>query len=1223
MVFDLLHHGIVEHSTTAQNSPGYADYFEGQRRVAVNSNGTLFGFYYDGSNIVYKRSFDDGHSWSASATSTGTGPIASDSFRWTIAYALHNGTDRIVVLYYTVSGSNTNFYQKTFKVLDSGLEVVSTVNSFSAANDASCSPTGVCAAAAGSFDSNSTFYAAYRWKSGGTWHYKILKSADGGSTWATSIDTTDVTSTSNRFSITLTFLGSNKMLFAYTTYESSNISYRIFNGTAWGSTNVVSAGISTNSVKQISSGTVNIGFRGGEMTAYVAFLANGNQGTLKLAVFSSAGTFRGIETADSTITHWLPSVSITGDGTVHVYSLYNNIIYDTKKKDVTTDNPGFEFINYAEGQPPSAYWKFENDTLDYTGNANNGTLYGNSTFTNESVGLVGRSLDLDGSGDYMRVADSATLDISGNISVSAWVLLDEQTSDFRTIVRKGGAYVLEKNNNNLPRFTIWSGGSSTPVVLGTTTMQVDRWYHIVGTYDGSYLRIYVNGVLEGTTARSGAISTNNNDLYVGSQNSTAQFINAKLDDILIYNRALNQQDIRSAGAGWDLRGGRVNTADVISGQIDLVRSGIGDTRSRSVPASPGKLYTLEADVLVSSGFAKIDLNFLDSSGAWLTNNTLPASGISATSTTGSIQHLSASWVAPANSASMMVRLINNMSGGSAKFDSVRVTTWESPVAPYGTDFYSPDQLTAQIAGPLSTGVLWRSGGASPYEFNYAGELGVVFGQTDYWLSPLAGMAFDGQKRILRTAQAMFAFYYDGSVIKYKYSTDYGATWKPSSGVSTGAGPINGYYYGWTIIGGFSGTKKFVSLLYHERNPSLPWKTLFMTKRGTIDGTAITWGPEYPPVTGANQPGCSQGTCASVTGAVGDLGDMYGAWKYKWSDGKFHAFVARTVSGGDWEDGDVTNDIPLSTSDPRLSMALTKLPSSGKMLFTWIPYDSQTIYYKVLNSGMNIESSGSITTGTELAPYSVRQSSAYTDSSGRAHLAYVTQPGGKLKVATWNVLGQFQGIQTADSTRLHKLPSIANYYDSMAIYSITGGRVWVTIKTYDTWFVPQRPYKDTASTTATNQLTSSIALDNYYFSAAWTEGAGPFTMKVNGIPSPAPFTPFACGGNFLFPHEDGEEPSFRLFDTDTEVKEYLVSIGRHQVQVPWSADPENDYAITVDAYGCRWGKFREQDTIGYNVTALKWTYDISLPEPNPELLSYVWPTWWWGIYVRWWHNTLTK
>ncbi|MGH9923185.1 MAG: hypothetical protein ACRD38_10570, partial [Nitrososphaerales archaeon] len=101
--------------------------------------------------------------------------------------------------------------------------------------------------------------------------------------------------------------------------------YRVFDGTSWGAVNTVTAGILPNTVKQISSDSDSAN------TAYMAYLANGNQGALKVARFASSGTFEVIETADSTLNHWLPAITITQGDVIEIYSLANNKVYLTKK----------------------------------------------------------------------------------------------------------------------------------------------------------------------------------------------------------------------------------------------------------------------------------------------------------------------------------------------------------------------------------------------------------------------------------------------------------------------------------------------------------------------------------------------------------------------------------------------------------------------------------------------------------------------------------------------------------------------------------------------------------------------------------------------------------------------------------------------------------------------------------------------------------------------------
>ena len=65
-------------------------------------------------------------------------------------------------------------------------------------------------------------------------------------------------------------------------------------------------------------------------------------------------------------------------------------------------------------------------------------------------------------------------------------------------------------------------------------------YHVVGTYDGSNLRIYVNGDLKGTQQRSGAIVDGAGNLSIGG----SSWWNGTLDEVAFYNTALSSTQVR-------------------------------------------------------------------------------------------------------------------------------------------------------------------------------------------------------------------------------------------------------------------------------------------------------------------------------------------------------------------------------------------------------------------------------------------------------------------------------------------------------------------------------------------------------------------------------------------------------------------------------------------------------------------------------------------------------
>lgn len=316
-------------TTTSPQSPQTTDDYEGERRV-FTINGIIFAFYFDGSNIVYKKSSDNSQTW-GSATSTGSGIIAADKVRWTIARSdLSNGQKYVVVLYWQLSGSNHNFYaiRGTINSTSATISWSSPILlGYTATSNCTGNNDGACAAAVAATDSNGVIYAAFRWISGGasTYSYQIKKSSDGGLNWVDSLAQVNGAS-ANRIDMTLTRLNNTKMLFVYAKYESSELNYRVFDGSAWGSVQTTSgAGMNVNQKKQISSDSNSTSF------AFVAFVTGGTSGTLKVARFSNTGTFQAFETVDSTQSHSFPTVTADPKDNILVYSIAGGKVLHTKR----------------------------------------------------------------------------------------------------------------------------------------------------------------------------------------------------------------------------------------------------------------------------------------------------------------------------------------------------------------------------------------------------------------------------------------------------------------------------------------------------------------------------------------------------------------------------------------------------------------------------------------------------------------------------------------------------------------------------------------------------------------------------------------------------------------------------------------------------------------------------------------------------------------------------
>jgi len=291
-------------------SPGTNGWYSGVKRIVVFDD-TIFAFYYDGSNIVYKASTDNGSTWGPKQ-SVGTGVLNSSIGRWTIAT---DNSNHVVAFYYIPSGGFTQF-----KVIR-GTVTNSTIAFDTPTQPLQVSPLGTGMASTGTA-TNGNIHFAFQYAGSAT----ILRtyiSTNSGSTWSqtsSSIDTTGNFPTA----IAFTPLDSGKMLWTQGKSFSNDLFYRVYDGNSWGGQQQISNVYNCSScAKQLSGGSNSTNFPS------VAFLSNGNSGEIKVAKWDSNGGFIGVETAEDTLSHSLPSLTIDDSDVIHVYSISNNLIYET------------------------------------------------------------------------------------------------------------------------------------------------------------------------------------------------------------------------------------------------------------------------------------------------------------------------------------------------------------------------------------------------------------------------------------------------------------------------------------------------------------------------------------------------------------------------------------------------------------------------------------------------------------------------------------------------------------------------------------------------------------------------------------------------------------------------------------------------------------------------------------------------------------------------------
>ena len=124
------------------------------------------------------------------------------------------------------------------------------------------------------------------------------------------------------------------------------------------------------------------------------------------------------------------------------------------------------------------------------------------------------------------------------------------------VLEKAGAYWMNiRTDTRKLRFGGFFGGCAASghwVYLDSVkALPANTWVHVAGTYDGTALRIYVNGALNATKAVTGTTCANAEPLEIGAKNrttppaTTEAYMDGRIDDVRVYNRALSAAEIKT------------------------------------------------------------------------------------------------------------------------------------------------------------------------------------------------------------------------------------------------------------------------------------------------------------------------------------------------------------------------------------------------------------------------------------------------------------------------------------------------------------------------------------------------------------------------------------------------------------------------------------------------------------------------------------------------------
>ena len=157
---------------------------------------------------------------------------------------------------------------------------------------------------------------------------------------------------------------------------------------------------------------------------------------------------------------------------------------------------------------------------------------------------AGCTLDLDGTNDYVNCGSNSSVDITGALTMEAWVNPDVVST--QSVIKKNTETSGYELSLSLSGKVFVRLNGSYRIDSGTSYPYDGSWTHIAATYDGTTMKLYINGVLEGTLTGPTLITSNSNNLVIGTDAAALETknFNGRLDEVRLWNVARTEGEIR-------------------------------------------------------------------------------------------------------------------------------------------------------------------------------------------------------------------------------------------------------------------------------------------------------------------------------------------------------------------------------------------------------------------------------------------------------------------------------------------------------------------------------------------------------------------------------------------------------------------------------------------------------------------------------------------------------
>ncbi|MEN8220951.1 MAG: LamG domain-containing protein [Pseudomonadota bacterium] len=209
-----------------------------------------------------------------------------------------------------------------------------------------------------------------------------------------------------------------------------------------------------------------------------------------------------------------------------------------------------------------AYYPFNGNANDESGNGNHGTVHG-ATLTSDRFGKANNAYAFNGVDDYLEISDSDSFDnIRHALTISLFVYASRYNFPGETwqgLIAKGNnprPYSLYTRNDNKLHF---SSSPNTPTNGGydisEETIPLSKWTHVVVVFsirdNIGYTQFFVDGFTNGEKfyREVSEITTDDYNVLIGRTYENRRFFQGVLDDLRIYNRAISESEVQQLYLG--------------------------------------------------------------------------------------------------------------------------------------------------------------------------------------------------------------------------------------------------------------------------------------------------------------------------------------------------------------------------------------------------------------------------------------------------------------------------------------------------------------------------------------------------------------------------------------------------------------------------------------------------------------------------------------------------